>query len=316
MATRTAVIGAGAMGKGHLRSLASVPSAEVVALVDPNEETLASVAAENGVASTYTDVASMLAAEQPEYAIVASPVLYHAEQSIAAFEAGAHVLCEKPLSMNTVEAEAIVEAARRAQRLFTMGFQLRQSRAYRALKEFIDEGRLGEVYHARVWAGHIMAYPWGRYHHRKEYSFGGVMAATVVHILDAAMWILGAPEPVTVSANTFRRVDRMPDPPIGFDGTPDDVRQVLARYPDAGSIALVGREPNIRELAGALTGARWPLRFKKGAVCRIDLPGNHHGPPGELRWFLTPRLLRIIGRSATVCDTAPALTVESPDLPR
>ncbi len=142
------------MGKVHLRSLASVPSAEVVALVDPNEETLASVAAENGVPSTYTDVASMLAAEQPEYAIVASPVLYHAEQSIAAFEAGAHVLCEKPLSMNMAEAEAIVEAARRAQRLFTMGFQLRQSRAYRALKEFIDEGRLGEVYHARVGGTH------------------------------------------------------------------------------------------------------------------------------------------------------------------
>lgn len=103
---------------------------------------------------------------------------------------------------------------------------------------------------------------------------------------------------------------------LAFDGTPDDVRQVLARYPDAGSIALVGREPNIGELAGALTGARWPLRFKKGAVCRIDLTGNHHGPPGELRWFLTPRLLRIIGRSATVGDTAPALTVGSPDLPR
>ena len=245
MATRTAVIGAGAMGKGHLRSLASVPSAEVVALVDPNEETLASVAAENGVPSTYTDVASMLAAEQPEYAIVASPVLYHAEQSIAAFEAGAHVLCEKPLSMNMVEAEAIVEAARRAQRLFTMGFQLRQSRAYRALKEFIDEGRLGEVYHARVWAGHIMAYPWGRYHHRKEYSFGGVMAATVVHILDAALWVLGSPEPVAVSASTFRRLDRIPDPPIDFKGTPDDVTvedfgHAHVRFADGSSMSIEG----------------------------------------------------------------------------
>ena len=103
---------------------------------------------------------------------------------------------------------------------------------------------------------------------------------------------------------------------LAFDGTPDDVRQVLARYPDAGSIALVGHEPNIGELAGALTGARWPLRFKKGAVCRIDVTGNHHGPPGELRWFLTPRMLRIIGRSATVGDTVPAPTVESPDLRR
>ncbi len=103
---------------------------------------------------------------------------------------------------------------------------------------------------------------------------------------------------------------------LAFDGTSGDVREVLARYPDATSIALVGHEPNIGELASALTGCRWPLRFKKGAVCRIDMTGNHHGPPGELRWFLTPRMLRSIGRSATVGETAPAPTVESSDLRR
>jgi predicted dehydrogenase len=155
------------------------------------------------------------------------------------------VLCEKPLAMNMVEAEAIVAAAQRAQRLFTMGFQLRQSRAYRALKGFIEEGRLGEVYHTRVWSGHIMAYPWGRYHHLKEYSYGGVMAATVIHILDAAMWVLGAPEPVAVSASTFRRLKRMPDPPIDFEGTPDDVTvedfsHAHVRFADGSSMSIEG----------------------------------------------------------------------------
>jgi len=144
MTTRTAVIGAGSMGKAHLRSLASVPAAEVVALVDPDEETLESSAAENGAPSTYTDVAAMLAAEQPEYAIVASPVLYHAEQSIAAFEAGAHVLCEKPLCMDTTEAEAIVDAARRGGTAVHHGrFQLRQNRSYRTLKGFHRRGEAG-----------------------------------------------------------------------------------------------------------------------------------------------------------------------------
>ncbi len=84
---------------------------------------------------------------------------------------------------------------------------------------------------------------------------------------------------------------------LAFEGTPDDVRHVLAGHPAAASIALIGHEPNIGELAAALTGARSPLRFKKGAVCRIDLVGHRRGMEGELRWFLTPRMLRALGRS-------------------
>jgi len=59
------------------------------------------------------------------------------------------------------------------------------------------------------------------------------------------MWILGAPEPVTVSANTFRRVHRMPDPPIGFEGTPDDVTvedfaHAHVRFADGSSMSIEG----------------------------------------------------------------------------
>jgi phosphohistidine phosphatase len=62
------------------------------------------------------------------------------------------------------------------------------------------------------------------------------------------------------------------------------------------SIALVGHEPGIGELAGRLTGARRPLEFKKGAICRIDVASLPPTGPGQLRWFLTPRILRKIGK--------------------
>lgn len=223
MKVRTAVLGAGAMGREHLRCLAKVPRAQVVAVCDPSEEAAAKAAREFQVPQAYVDLDTLLKTEKPEYVVVASPVLYHARQSIAAFEAGAHVLCEKPLCMDRAEAEAVVEAAKKAGQLFTMGFQIRQSRVDRALRRFIAEGGLGQVYHTRVWGGHIMNYPWGRFHHRREFSFGGVMAATVVHILDAAIWVLGCPEPVAVSASCFRRLDQMPDPPINFEGSVDEV---------------------------------------------------------------------------------------------
>ena len=245
MAVRTAVLGAGAMGRHHIRCLKTLPEAEVVAVMDPHEPSGRAVAAEYGVPTAYTDLESVLATERPEYVVVASPAKYHANQCIAAFEAGAHVLCEKPLCMDMAEAEAIADAARRTGRLFTMGFQWRQRRALRALKAFIAEGKLGQVYHSRVWASHTMGYPWGRFHHRRDQSFGGVMAATVIHSLDALIWVLGAPSPTTVSASTFRRLDKMPDPPVDFEGTVDEVSvedfgHAHVRFDDGSSMSIDG----------------------------------------------------------------------------
>jgi phosphohistidine phosphatase len=61
-------------------------------------------------------------------------------------------------------------------------------------------------------------------------------------------------------------------------------------------IALVGHEPGIGELAGRLIGLRRPLDFKKGAICRIDVTALPPTSPGRLRWFLSPRILRRIGK--------------------
>ena len=75
-------------------------------------------------------------------------------------------------------------------------------------------------------------------------------------------------------------------------GTSTAVVQELAKHMRKGRIALVGHEPNIGELAARLIGARMPFEFKKGAICRIDfevLPPKGHG---QLRWFVTPLMLR------------------------
>jgi phosphohistidine phosphatase len=75
-------------------------------------------------------------------------------------------------------------------------------------------------------------------------------------------------------------------------GTPAAVIHELTRHAKKSRIALVGHEPNIGELAARLIGARSPIRFKKGAVCRIDFNGLPPKALGELRWFLPPRVLR------------------------
>ena len=245
MSVKTAVIGAGEMGKVHMEALNEVPEIELAAVVDPHEKAAVAAAQVFQIPRIYTEVSEMLQRERPDYVVVVSPPLYHAAQTIAAYEAGAHVLCEKPLCMSVGEAESMRDAAGRAGKLFTMGLQLRQMHVYEAVRQFLALGKLGDVYHSRVWAGHIMEYPRGRFFHRREYSLGGVFAGTVVHFLDLAMWILRTPQPVAVSASTFRRIDKMPDPLVHFDGEAadadvEDFVHAHVRFADGSSMSLEG----------------------------------------------------------------------------
>jgi phosphohistidine phosphatase len=75
-------------------------------------------------------------------------------------------------------------------------------------------------------------------------------------------------------------------------GTPAGVLQELGKHMRKARIALVGHEPNIGELAARLIGSRTPLAFKKGAICRIDFEVFPPKGSGQLRWFVTPKMLR------------------------
>jgi len=78
-------------------------------------------------------------------------------------------------------------------------------------------------------------------------------------------------------------------------GTPAAVIQELSKYVRKSGLALVGHEPNLGELAAHLIGARHAIEFKKGAVCRIDFEVLPPKGSGQLRWFVTPKMLRRLG---------------------
>ena len=78
-------------------------------------------------------------------------------------------------------------------------------------------------------------------------------------------------------------------------GTPAAVIQELSKYVRKSGVALVGHEPNLGELAAHLIGARHAIEFKKGAVCRIDFEVLPPKGSGQLRWFVTPKMLRRLG---------------------
>jgi phosphohistidine phosphatase len=74
-------------------------------------------------------------------------------------------------------------------------------------------------------------------------------------------------------------------------GSIQSVLSDLEKHARRSRVALVGHEPGIGELAARLAGARYPIEFKKGAVCRIDVKTFPAGP-GKLRWFVTTKILR------------------------
>ena len=141
---RTALIGVKGVGRQHLKGLQANPRAALVAVADL-DRAAASELAGPGV-PCHVDYQEMLAAARPDAVVVATPHFLHAPMSLAALEAGAHVLVEKPIAMRVSEADRMVEEARRRGRVLAVGHNYRAFAANRRLKEIVDSGRLGRIY--------------------------------------------------------------------------------------------------------------------------------------------------------------------------
>ncbi|MFP4145382.1 MAG: Gfo/Idh/MocA family protein [Phycisphaeraceae bacterium] len=201
---RVAFIGAGGIAARHLEALAKWDDAEVVALVDVNEEMMARHAEQFGVDKKhlYTDSAEMLARVEPGAVSVCTPNGLHKENTIAALDAGAHVIVEKPMAMTGEEAQEMVDAAERNDRKLVIGFQYRFEPRTRLLRRAREQGVLGEVMFGRVQAMRRRGIPnWGVFG-QKHLQGGGPMIDIGVHMLEAAHYTMGSPRPVAATGMT------------------------------------------------------------------------------------------------------------------
>lgn len=186
-----------------MRGYATCPDVEVVACADIAQERAQKFAEEFAIPRAYGDYRAMLMNERLDAVSVCTPNYAHCEPTVVALEAGLHVLCEKPIAMNVAEAERMVEAARRTKRMLTIGHHFRFVPFMRFLKRRIDEGMLGEVYYGRSHALRRRGVPgWGEFHIRAK-SGGGPLIDIGVHALDCILWLMGSPQPVTVTGRTY-----------------------------------------------------------------------------------------------------------------
>ncbi|MCL2883995.1 MAG: Gfo/Idh/MocA family oxidoreductase [Oscillospiraceae bacterium] len=207
---RVGVIGCGGIATNkHLPALAANKElAEAVAFCDiipERAETLCELHGAKG-AKVYEDYRDMLAAGGMDVVHVCTPNRSHAELSIAALEAGCHVLCEKPMAKTAAEARTMLDAAERTGKKLSIGYQNRFRKDSQHVHALCEAGTLGEIYYARAIALRRRAVPtWGVFLKEEEQG-GGPLIDIGTHALDLTLWNMNNYEPAMVVGQTFRKL--------------------------------------------------------------------------------------------------------------
>lgn len=235
---RVGLIGAGWYGKSDLWRLIQVAPVEVVSICDPDRRMLAGaveIARERQRSKkaprTYNDYRDMLRERDLDIVLIGSPDHWHALQAIAAIEAGADVYLQKPISVDVLEGEAILAAARAHKRVVQIGTQRKSTpHLIDAKRQIVDAGLLGKIGHVdmccyfhmrangnppvepvpdfldyEMWTGPAPMRPYDGLPHLRwwrtfmEYG-NGIVGDMCVHMFDTARWMLGLGWPKRISS--------------------------------------------------------------------------------------------------------------------
>lgn len=211
---KVGIIGASFAKAAYLPALKHVDGAEVVAVASARLDSARAAADAFAVPNAYDDWRRMLAEHRFDLVCIATPTVTHAEMTLAALDAGAHVLCEKPTAMNAVEARAMLERAESLGRVHMIDHEMRFNPNRRRAAAMIAAGELGAIRHVNIanitssWADPASR-PKGDWWSLKSEG-GGRLGANGSHQVDLVRWWLGEVGAVTGQALTMvpNRIDK------------------------------------------------------------------------------------------------------------
>lgn len=210
------VIGSGRAGMIHAVNFAkNVPGAELVALVDPVEETVKKACAELGVEKGYADHTRAIEDKEVDALVIVAPTKFHKDIVLAAAAAGKHILCEKPMAMTVEECDEMIRATDKAGVVLQIGFMRRFDAGFRRAKEIVDSGEIGDVVMVRSnTRGPSVPQPW-MYDVRKS---NGPLAEVNSHDIDTLRWFSGSEfKTVYAVGGNYRCPDARKDWPDFYD---------------------------------------------------------------------------------------------------
>ncbi len=187
------ILGAGFMGGTHARAFAKLSDVQVVGVCSRSSEKATTLAHQVG-AVPGTDAMALATDPKIDAVSITLPTNLHQEYTLAALNAGKHVLVEKPMGLTVAECDAMIEAARRNGRLLMVAHVLRFWPEYVALIDFVKSGKLGKPLAGK--ASRLSARPtWGDWFANPEWT-GGAVHDLQIHDLDTFNWLFGTPESV------------------------------------------------------------------------------------------------------------------------
>ncbi|WP_078548569.1 Gfo/Idh/MocA family protein [Litchfieldia alkalitelluris] len=193
---KVGVVGCGSIAQHrHLPEYAFNPNVEIVAVCDSNEERVKMVAEKYSV-KAYTKYQELLSSGEVDAVSVCTPNYLHAPISIAALEAGVHVLCEKPMATSNEEADAMIAAAEKSGKKLMIAHNQRFVKSHQKARQLIESGEIGKIYSFRTAFGHGGPEGWSvdgkeSWFFNKEKAFIGAMGDLGVHKTDLLRYVLG-----------------------------------------------------------------------------------------------------------------------------
>ncbi len=208
------MVGYGFIGRIHALAFSSLPYyyeelpalPEIRGICTSSPRSAQAAGEESGVHFVTHQLEELLAREDIEVVVIATPNIFHREEVEKAVEAGKAVYCDKPLAMNLAEAETIAKTVDRSGVPFGMAFQYRFIPALLRAGELIGEGKLGEIFRARVaylHSGYVDPSRPMKWRLRREMSGGGALADLGSHVVDLVHYLVGETEVTNARARTF-----------------------------------------------------------------------------------------------------------------
>ena len=199
------IIGNGGISRAHIDAYMHNPNVELWALCDINEDALHRRAEQTGVTRLFTDVNEMVKLPELDAVSVCVWNSAHMECTMAALNAGKHVLCEKPMALNEEQARRMAGCAKKNNRHLQIGFVRRFEPTVYIVKDLIDRGFFGEVYYVKSSFLRRWGCP-GGWFGDKAFSGGGPLIDLGVHNIDLSRFLLGNALPVSVYGVTFSKL--------------------------------------------------------------------------------------------------------------
>lgn len=208
------IVGCGGIANGkHMPSLSMLPDVEMVAFCDMAEDRAVKAADQYGKkgAKVCIDYREIVNDPQIDVVHVCSPNRSHSSITVACLEAGKHVMCEKPMAINTAEARMMLAAAKKSGKKLTIGYNNRYKADSMYLKQICANGELGEIYFAKAHAIRRRAVPtWGVFLNEYEQG-GGPLIDIGTHALDLTLWLMDNYDVKSVMGNVYYKLNKKAD---------------------------------------------------------------------------------------------------------